>query len=66
MSVVAERLLNTEKAARALDVHPTTLRRWAKAGIVTSANRTAGGHARWDLDELRRQVAEHLEQRGDS
>jgi DNA-binding transcriptional MerR regulator len=66
-AAVADRpLVRTAEAARALSIDPSTLSRWAKAGIVKPAIRTAGGQARWDLDELRRQVDEHLEQRGDS
>lgn len=53
-------LVNTEEAARALNVHPVTLRRWAAAGSVTPADRTLGGHARWDIEDLQRQVREHL------
>lgn len=56
---MATRLLTTAAAAAALDVHAGTLTRWAREGIVTPENRTAGGHARWDLDKLREQIAEH-------
>ena len=55
----------TGKAAEALDVHPVTLIRWMQAGIVTPAGKTAGGHYRWNLDDLRRQLAEHEAQRGE-
>jgi 8-oxo-dGTP pyrophosphatase MutT (NUDIX family) len=34
----------------------TTLQRWAHQGLVTPALRTAGGHFRWDLDDLRGQL----------
>jgi DNA-binding transcriptional MerR regulator len=58
---VAERpLVRTAEAARALSVDPSTLSRWAAAGYVKPKLRTAGGQARWDLDDLRRQVEEHL------
>lgn len=60
MTAVTERLVTTEEAARALNVHPVTLRRWVKAGIVSPADRTAGGHARWDVETLRDQVSKHL------
>lgn len=56
--VVDQQLVNTEEAARALNVHPATLRRWAAAGEVSPADRTLGGHARWDIDDLRRQIRE--------
>jgi DNA-binding transcriptional MerR regulator len=54
---MTERLVNTAAAARALNVHPATLRRWAEDGIVRPAAKTAGGHARWDLERLRVEVA---------
>ena len=43
-------------AADALGVGLSTLQRWAAAGIVTPAWRTPGGQARWDLDDLQRQL----------
>lgn len=54
------RNLRTADAARELDISPSTLARWAREGIVKPAHRTAGGQARWDLDDLQRQVNEHL------
>lgn len=48
--------MTTGKAAEALGVSLTTLQRWAHQGLVTSALRTAGGHFRWDLDDLRAQL----------
>ncbi|QYN41185.1 helix-turn-helix domain-containing protein (plasmid) [Pseudonocardia sp. DSM 110487] len=52
------RLVSTGEAARALQVDPTTLQRWANAKRVTPASKTLGGHLRWDLDDLRRQIAD--------
>lgn len=52
--------MRTADAARELSIDPSTLARWARAGIVKPAIRTAGGQARWDLDDLQRQVNEHL------
>lgn len=49
-------LLSTAEAARELRVVRSTLSRWAAAGYVTPAHRTIGGHLRWNLDDLRRQV----------
>ncbi|WP_445942252.1 helix-turn-helix domain-containing protein [Pseudonocardia sp. T1-2H] len=51
-------LLSTSQAARAIGVHQTTLSRWVKAGYVKPAQKTIGGHMRWDLDALREQVAQ--------
>ena len=50
------KLIRTAEAARALSVDPSTLSRWAQKGLVKPAFRTAGGQARWDLDDLREQV----------
>lgn len=50
------RLLTTGKAAAALDVDQATLWRWRQSGRVTPAWVTPGGHARWDLADLRRQL----------
>jgi 8-oxo-dGTP pyrophosphatase MutT (NUDIX family) len=57
------KLVNTSRAARELDVHPATLWRWQKKGLITPAWTTPGGQARWDLDELARQLGIH--RRGD-
>jgi len=50
------RYITTGEAARALSVSSATLTRWAAAGIVTPAERTAGGHFRWDITSLRAQL----------
>jgi excisionase family DNA binding protein len=50
------RHVTTGKAAEALGVSLTTLQRWAHQGLVTPALRTAGGHFRWDLEDLRGQL----------
>lgn len=54
--------VSTGTAARALDVTRSTLLRWMKAGKVTPASTTAGRHQRWDIDDLRRQLAGHEHQ----
>lgn len=50
------KLVSTGVAADALGVAHFTLFRWWKDGLVTPALVTPGGHARWDLDELREQL----------
>jgi len=50
------RLITTGAAARELGISTATLTRWAAAGFVAPAERTAGGHYRWDLPVLREQV----------
>jgi DNA-binding transcriptional MerR regulator len=51
-------LVTTSVAARSLGIDPSTLTRWVHSGVVTPARRTAGGHFRWDLDDLARQMDE--------
>ena len=48
-------LVTTGAAARELSVSTATLTRWVARGLVTPAVTTAGGHYRWDLDDLRGQ-----------
>jgi len=48
--------ITTGDAARALGVSSATLTRWAAAGVVAPAERTAGGHFRWDMTSLRAQL----------
>lgn len=54
--MTARKLVSTSQAARELDVHPSTLWRWQKAGTITPSWTTPGGQARWDLDILRQQL----------
>ena len=50
---VVSRYITTGDAARELGISSATLTRWAAAGTVTPAERTAGGHFRWDMASLR-------------
>ncbi len=50
------KLLKTAEAADAIGVGVSTLQAWAASGRVTPAWRTPGGQARWDLDDLKRQL----------
>ncbi len=54
----ARALVSTTTAARALGVSQPTLSRWAAAGLITPAQRTLGGHMRWDLAKLRAELQE--------
>jgi 8-oxo-dGTP pyrophosphatase MutT (NUDIX family) len=56
------RLVSSGAAARALGVDRATLWRWKADGQVTPALETAGGHLRWDLDALRRQLRHRQEE----
>lgn len=51
--------VTTGPAAEAVQVHPNTLWRWYREGLVKPAAVTAKGQTRWDVDDLRRQI-EHL------
>ena len=55
-SPTARRLVPTGAAARELGIDRSTLTRWAAAGLAVPAVRTAGGHMRWDIDDLREQL----------
>ncbi|TVT32749.1 MerR family transcriptional regulator [Amycolatopsis rhizosphaerae] len=59
----SDRLLTTGEAAKALSVDRSTLAHWMREGLVTPTSVTAGGHARWNLDDLRRQVLALAQQR---
>lgn len=50
------KLVTTGKAAAALGVDPATLWRWQQSGRITPSWVTPGGHARWDVAELRKQL----------
>jgi excisionase family DNA binding protein len=49
-------LVSTGEAAAAIGVNETTLQRWAHQGKVRPAYRTPGGHFRWDIVDLMRQL----------
>ncbi len=50
------RYLTSAEAADALAIGVSTLQAWAARGIIIPAWRTPGGHARWDLADLERQL----------
>jgi len=54
--MVDARRVSTGEAAREVDVTRGTLLRWLREGKVSPASTTAGGHHRWDVEELRRQL----------
>jgi DNA-binding transcriptional MerR regulator len=58
VSDVTERLVTTGEAAKEIGVGRATLARWWAEGLVTPALVTAGGHARWDVEDLKRQLRE--------
>lgn len=50
------KLVSTGEAAKAIGVGRATLARWWQDGLVTPALVTAGGHARWDIEDLKAQL----------
>jgi DNA-binding transcriptional MerR regulator len=50
--------VSTSQAATQMGLSPRTLQHWARKGLVQPALVTAGGHYRWDVDDLRRQLHE--------
>jgi DNA-binding transcriptional MerR regulator len=50
-------LVSTGEAARLLGIDRSTLARWAAVGAVKPASTTVGGHMRWDVAQLREQIA---------
>lgn len=59
------RLVRTADAARVLGIDPSTLTRWARGGLVTPVLITVGGQRRWDVDDLRAQLARLADQESD-
>jgi DNA-binding transcriptional MerR regulator len=59
---MAERLVPTGDAAKAVGVDIRTLQRWVKNKIIKPHGYTAGGHMRWDVDRLRQELRD-LQQR---
>jgi excisionase family DNA binding protein len=56
--VAKRRLLSSGQAADELGIDRSTLWRAVKAGDITPTEITPGGHLRFDLDDLRRQIRE--------
>lgn len=54
------KLVSTGEAAEAVGVTRAALTKWAKAGLITPAERIGRrGDARWNVEELRRQMQEN-------
>jgi len=54
---MTDKLASTAEAAKAVGVSARSLTRWAHEGTVRPAVRTPGGHLRWNVEDLRRQLA---------
>lgn len=46
------KLLSTSEAAARLGVHPQTLRKWERNGLIPHAIRTPGGRRRYDAAQI--------------
>jgi excisionase family DNA binding protein len=53
---MAEKLVSTGEAARSLGISARSLARWAQEGLITPSLTTAGGHYRFDVEDLRAQL----------
>jgi excisionase family DNA binding protein len=51
-------LLTTGQLAKALNVSRTAILNWADAGLIKPEVRTPGGHYRWVLEDVKRQLRE--------
>ena len=58
------KLVSTTEAAKAVGVSQSTLSRWTSAGRVKPAQTTLGGHMRWDVEDLKRQIRRLLGEHG--
>lgn len=54
--------LTTSELAGALRVHVETVRRWVRAGRIEPTVRTPGGHPRWHLSDVERQLGQRPDQ----
>ncbi|HXV93442.1 MAG TPA: helix-turn-helix domain-containing protein [Pseudonocardia sp.] len=53
------RWLTTGELAQELSVSRGAVQTWERTGVITPKFTTPGGHHRWDLEDVRRQLAEH-------
>ena len=53
---MADRLLSTGQAAKAIGVAPRSLSHWVTRGLIQPTLVTPGGQYRFDLDELKAQL----------
>lgn len=53
------RLISSSELARELGVTRQTVARWVRRGVITPATVTAGGQARFDMEQAKRELREH-------
>ena len=61
-----EELLTTSQLARALGLSLSSIKRYISAGQIRPDLTTPGGHYRWNVESVRRQLRELQQQRRDS
>ena len=61
-----EELLTTSQLARALGLSLSSIKRYISAGQIKPDLTTPGGHYRWNVESVRRQLRELQQQRRDS
>ncbi|OXM70764.1 MULTISPECIES: helix-turn-helix domain-containing protein [Amycolatopsis] len=55
--MIKRRLLRTPEVAEVLGISARTLTRYVKLGLLKPTETTLGGHYRWDLQDVRAQIA---------
>lgn len=58
------RLVSAADIAREIGVSRQTVTRWVREGIICPVTRTAGGHNRFDIDQVKAELREHLREQG--
>lgn len=53
------RLISSSELARELGVTRQTIARWVRRGVITPATITAGGQARFDMEQAKHDLREH-------
>ncbi|MEV0698236.1 MerR family transcriptional regulator [Saccharopolyspora sp. NPDC050389] len=60
------RLVSSSELARELGVTRQTVARWVRSGVITPVTVTAGGQARFDMEQAKRELREHRRRDGAS
>jgi predicted site-specific integrase-resolvase len=63
--VADEELLTTSQLARALGLSLSSIKRYISAGQIKPDLTTPGGHYRWNVESVRRQLRELQQRRHD-
>ena len=56
-------LLSSGQAAKALGVSLRSLQHWVREGKIVPDYVTPGGHARWDVDRVRKELRDSIARR---